>query len=79
MSLVVLAAHASAVARSIVHSHQDSFGHQLEVVGPTAGAAGRLDIACACGWRGSIGVDDVDLDDLDETLQQTAAPRSVCA
>jgi hypothetical protein len=58
--LVVLAAHASSAARSIVHSHQDSFGHQLEVVGRTADVPGRLDIACACGWRGSVTTDDVE-------------------
>jgi hypothetical protein len=62
VTLVVLAAHASAAARSIVHSHQDSFGHQLEAVGRTPGVPGRLDIGCACGWRGSIGVDEVELD-----------------
>ncbi len=70
MILVVLAAHASSAARSIVHSHQDSFGHQLEVVGRTADVPGRLDIACACGWRGSVRAGDVDLDEIDRGLQR---------
>ncbi len=60
MNLVVLAAHASAAARSIVHNHQDSFGHQLEVVGRAADAPGRLDVLCACGWRGTLPAADVD-------------------
>lgn len=60
MTLVVLAAHASAAARSIVHSHQDSFGHQLDVVGPCALEPGRLDVVCDCGWRGTLPAADVD-------------------
>jgi hypothetical protein len=60
MTLVVLAAHASAVSRSIVHSHQDSFGHGLELVGPSAVVPGRLDVMCECGWRGLIPAADVD-------------------
>jgi hypothetical protein len=60
MNLVVLAADACAASRSIVHSHQDSFGHQLEVVGLSAVVPGRLDVMCACGWRGLIPARDVD-------------------
>ncbi|WP_088290570.1 hypothetical protein [Kineosporia sp. A_224] len=60
MGLVVLAAHACAASRSIVHSHQDSFGHALEVVGHSAVVPGRLDVMCACGWRGLIPARDVD-------------------
>ena len=64
MTLVVLAPHASPASRSIVHSHQDSFGHGLEVVGPSAVVPGRLDVMCECGWRGLIPACDVDTSDL---------------
>jgi hypothetical protein len=74
---VVLAATASPVARSIVHSHQDSFGHQLEVVGRTAGGTGRLDIACECGWAGSIAAADVDLDEVEGTLRRATVPGAL--
>ena len=63
MTLVVLAPHASPASRSIVHSHQDSFGHGLEVVGPSAVVPGRLDVMCECGWRGLIPAHDVDTSD----------------
>jgi hypothetical protein len=72
MTLVVLAAHASAVARSIVHSHQDSFGHQLELVGRPFDAPDLLDVACACGWRGGLRASDVALD----AARRPAAPQS---
>lgn len=64
MTLVVLAAHASPASRSIVHSHQDSFGHGLEVVGRSAVVPGRLDVMCECGWRGLIPAADVDTTEL---------------
>ncbi len=56
MSFVVLAPGASARACSIVHSHQESFGHELDVLDP---GAGGLAVACRCGWAGVLPYADV--------------------
>jgi len=64
MTFVVLSTAASAAARSIVHSHQDSFGHQLEVLGTHPHAPGRLDVRCQCGWHGSLPAADLDVEAL---------------
>ena len=63
MSFVVLAPGASALACSIVHSHQDSFGHELELLGAGRGGPGGVLVACACGWSGVLPQSDVLTDD----------------
>ncbi len=73
MTLVVLTADASAAARSIVHSHQDSFGHQLEVLGTHPAAPGRLDVTCRCGWHGSLPARDLDVTALPAVWASLAA------
>jgi hypothetical protein len=62
MTFVVLAPGASALACSIVHSHQDSFGHELDVDRTRSSTSGRrrgLHLSCACGWRGVLPAQDV--------------------
>ncbi len=63
MAFVVLARTASPYARSVVHSHQDSFGHELDLLpGRGAGDAG-VALRCACGWSGVLPAADVVLDE----------------
>jgi len=64
MSFVVLAPGASALACSIVHSHQDSFGHELDLAAPPNAlpvlcARRELPVSCTCGWTGILPRDDV--------------------
>lgn len=80
MTFVVLARGASARSCSIVHSHQDSFGHELQVAAlpdrPGWDEAAPLPVVCACGWAGALPARDVEADSL---VGQSAGPARLMA